>query len=570
MASSTKEMGPGSREDHLDDAFGDHNWLKITKLPGVLLGKIKKAVVQRDLHATMFKQYSEALPIDAVTRWTAEVEAWEEDSAQPNPFLVTRPNISENAIRKKLLEEDAEALRLGKDPILHEEFSTSTMISAGIDLEDRQREHAAELAGLHTHATDNARAKLLERENILYRKLDGWFKIQQLFLPGVHARRVQLMSTATTKQPHKIPLLLPSTAFQYLDCPLKLLDQEWELRHGQAHDALATIRTHLELRCHLYKIKDRWVRGQGMQTRAMNSIAAVQYKIDMAAARYRAAYNALSALSPRLRKDRDGWRALLRPLQDGDLRHISEDPEGTEGTRTVSWLWMACPSAEDAANAGAKAEDSLQESLRVEWCKARARSHRWREEVQLLLEEMRRVPQFHEWTAQEWERRSDQNFQGREEYLEGARAYALQQASIRRKMKNFCLHVWRYVGVWVTLGETAGSALLEDELAPEPDPDVLPDLDNLSLTDTAPEAAANLAEVASLAPSSIVNAMSIASRSSDALPDLATLPSSSVADTASLALRSSDILPDLATLASSSQDTASVRSRDSDSLPPLV
>ncbi len=225
----------------------------------------------------------------------------------------------------------------------------------------RRREHAAELAGLHAHATDNARAKLLERQNILHRKLDAWFKVQQLFLPGVHARRVQLMSTTTSALPHKIPLLLPSAAFQYLDCPLKLLAQEWELRHGQAHDALATVRTHLELRCHLYKIKDRWVRGQGPQTRAMNSIAAVQYKIDMAAARYRAAYNALSILSPRLRKDSDGWRALLRPLQDGDLRHISEDPDGTEGTRTVSWLWMACPSAADAANAGARAEASLQE-----------------------------------------------------------------------------------------------------------------------------------------------------------------------------------------------------------------
>ncbi len=121
----------------------------------MLLGKIKKAVIQRDLHATTFKEYSDALPADAVSRWTAEVEAWEEDTTAPNPFLITRPGesastrlsyaadqlyseISENAIRKRLLEEDGEALRIGKEPILHEEFSTSTMISAGIDLEDRQ------------------------------------------------------------------------------------------------------------------------------------------------------------------------------------------------------------------------------------------------------------------------------------------------------------------------------------------------------------------------------------------------------------------------------------------------
>jgi len=32
VASSTKEMGPGSRRDTLDDHFGDYNWRKVTGL----------------------------------------------------------------------------------------------------------------------------------------------------------------------------------------------------------------------------------------------------------------------------------------------------------------------------------------------------------------------------------------------------------------------------------------------------------------------------------------------------------------------------------------------------------
>lgn len=32
FASSTKEMGPGSRHDFLDDVFGDYNWQKVTNL----------------------------------------------------------------------------------------------------------------------------------------------------------------------------------------------------------------------------------------------------------------------------------------------------------------------------------------------------------------------------------------------------------------------------------------------------------------------------------------------------------------------------------------------------------
>ncbi len=164
---------------------------------------------------------------------------------------------------------------------------------------------------------------------------------------------------------------------------------------------------------------------------------------------------------------------------------------------------------------------------------------------------MRRVPQYHEWVAQEWERRSARNHLGREEYFEGARAYAIQQASIRRKMKEFCRHVWRYVGVWVTLGESAGSSLQEDELAPEPDPDV-PDLDALTLDDIEREGA------------------SVLSGNSDVLPELATLTSdsSSIADAVSVVSRTSDVIPGLVNVTPTS--VASVCSRSSESLPPLV
>jgi KDZ transposase-like protein len=37
IANSTKEMGPGSRRDTLDDHFGDYNWRKITDLGKLLL-----------------------------------------------------------------------------------------------------------------------------------------------------------------------------------------------------------------------------------------------------------------------------------------------------------------------------------------------------------------------------------------------------------------------------------------------------------------------------------------------------------------------------------------------------
>ncbi len=149
---------------------------------------------------------------------------------------------------------------------------------------------------------------------------------------------------------------------QFVFVDLKLLEQEWALREAQAHDALADIRGFLELRCHLYQVKDRWARGQGANTRAMSSIAGVQYKVDMAAQRYRAAHNVLASLSPRLRKDGEDWRRMLRVLEDGDLRHVSEEDDTTESTRTMSWIWKQQPAAEDVVAIGwERAQGHLQE-----------------------------------------------------------------------------------------------------------------------------------------------------------------------------------------------------------------
>lgn len=84
--------------------------------------------------------------------------------------------------------------------------------------------------------------------------------------------------------------------------------------------------------------------------------------------------------------------------------------------------------------------------LRIEWCKARARAHRWQEECLLLKEEMRRVLQFFDSEVTRWNeladcmRTDDHNIR---EIQEGRRAYAYRQASIRTGMREHCARKWR-------------------------------------------------------------------------------------------------------------------------------
>ncbi|KAE9388173.1 hypothetical protein BT96DRAFT_761349, partial [Gymnopus androsaceus JB14] len=73
--------------------------------------------------------------------------------------------------------------------------------------------------------------------------------------------------------------------------------------------------------------------------------------------------------------------------------------------------------------------------LRVEWCKAYARVRCWKEEVNLLSEEIRRTPVYMEWKACWWESKADvEQFAGA--HKEGVSAYAHEQAEVWRDMKR--------------------------------------------------------------------------------------------------------------------------------------
>lgn len=112
-------------------------------------------------------------------------------------------------------------------------------------------------------------------------------------------------------------------------------------------------------------------------------------------------------------------------------------------------------------------------ALRVEWCKARARAHRWQEECLLLDEEMRRVKMFLGWQIEIWNDRASQTFPTlnnthspenanlplgiREQELaeEGRRAYAYRQAAICRRIQHHCEVKWAGLSESLRAGEGA-------------------------------------------------------------------------------------------------------------------
>ncbi|KAK0458719.1 uncharacterized protein EV420DRAFT_1642445 [Desarmillaria tabescens] len=510
LAASLKVMGPGGYLDTLDDHIGDYNYRKTTLMGSTLLKAVIDAILAQTLHAAIYAEFTTSLPHEEVIKWTQAVEDWEKDPINTvNPFDTTVTQLTTNKVRLTLAQEEAaELARITAAQVqqaeqsqpptqtlqdadaaifaVAHEIGPSTMIYQGVELENDQRRLKLAYTALGAHSTDRERARVQEGMNRIRRRLDVWFEIQQLYMPEVAAlrtdwnkaqlaakARAELVAaeaavaasdvaedpkkkTSKKRKPRKrrarvkpmeealeavnIPLFLPSSTISRIQSNKKLLDFEFRLREAEVYECLMTLHRLLIYQSHIYKFKDRHVTGQLMSTRARSTIKSVIDNIDEAENRYRKLREHLVVLAGALDGAKDGWDRQLRVLDAMDVRPLDESlPGETEGRRTMSWIWRVHRHETDV-------EETV-EALRIEWCKTQARAHRWREEVILVLEEMKRVKAFFAWEGQKWLLRA-----AREDISEGECAYALCQADIRARMRQHCIEVWKDVPLWLASG----------------------------------------------------------------------------------------------------------------------
>ncbi|TFK17974.1 hypothetical protein FA15DRAFT_731679 [Coprinopsis marcescibilis] len=459
LASSTKEMGPGSRRDTLDDHFGDMNWTKIVSITSTLKERAKEAIKMRRIQVDAFLDFTEALPKKSVTEWTNLVWDWESDPEDnENPFVVTKSVLSAGEVRRRLAEEDAAAIASGDLVEVHADVTPSAFIRQGIEIEETQRKFAADQKGLGTHSTDIQRARIIERSNSLQRRIDAWFTLQALFMPQAVAKRRARQETDGPPDPvYAIPLFLPSALCGSANPDTRLIRCEQQYRIAQAETTLQQLRNYLLFRSHMYNSQKRYSRGTRMSTQSNATIQTVTDNINTTATKYRQIRATISNLSS-VTKNLE-WERNLKPLEEADVRGLTSDADGGEGSKKLTWIWTTAGTGDD--------EDEITQSdLRIEWCKSRARAHRWQEECMLLSEELRRVLVTFEWEATEWDDRASlwlspktlvaptptlwnnvpEIYQREVAQLQDIRngkvAYARRQASIRRAMIKSAKDVW--------------------------------------------------------------------------------------------------------------------------------
>lgn len=275
--------------------------------------------------------------------------------------------------------------------------------------------------------------------------------------------------------PEAVPLLLPSHLSQAQRthaCVPELAHKELRLRYAQANDALCDLRRLRRMYVGMIDRHKKQTLGTSTRTntRVNTVLRGFKARIMRSADRYRAARTALGALDPK--EETFQWRDIYLPLHDADIRGPGKDdeeeltkrkkPQPREGQYKPSWIWLSRAAAVAAATSSsipgttsststtetsnlpsAMSEEEVHECMQVEWAKAMARAERYEEEVQLLVEEMRRTLAFFEWHAAEWRGRSATRSFANSTIARGAAAYAERQAVLRERM------ISRSVGRWI-------------------------------------------------------------------------------------------------------------------------
>ncbi|KAG1869682.1 hypothetical protein C8R48DRAFT_746879 [Suillus tomentosus] len=405
VANSTKEMGPGSRHDTLDDHFGHHNWRKLTGLDLSLRKKLLLALKENRRQREMFAEFDAAIDAPQRDEWLAMILAWESDKAQSNPYLVPNTNLTEAQMRAAMAEEEKDAIVSGR--VLPHETSPSAFIHLGFSIEDTQRRVKNDAERTSSLSSDQE-SDLHHRRAGLHRQICRFRKIQNVYMLGIN-EWVEQHSVDQSPHPEDVELWLPSALnaqSRSSMCRYDIEIIESELRKGQCRDALDKMRNLLRTKTHFVKRQNLDIRGQRANTRARALIDRIDDKVRLAGIKYTKSRKALLTLI-----GEGDWVTELQLLLPrhivGPHDPLEEEPSSRtirreqdmqnglgEGFRVTSWIWTTRGVLGDNSDA------LLNDAMRVEWAKARARSLRWSEEVLLLKEEMRRVRQYLDWRAQ--------------------------------------------------------------------------------------------------------------------------------------------------------------------------
>ncbi|KAJ7015755.1 hypothetical protein C8F04DRAFT_1284868 [Mycena alexandri] len=377
VATSTREMGPGSRQDTLNDHWSHWNWQKLVGAGGAAeettFNRYPRAKFSSGITGNLYQQ-----PDGTRTPVEGRRRGIRGRFDEAKPIQIPKSGASEHDVRLECAQEEA-ADQVAGIPAIHN-VSPSAFILAGLDLEEQQRQIKIEVLTRRDQSTKQS-AELVEKRTKLSR-------------PWLDRPAPSPDKEEEAARVENVPLFLPSALTEdqrATGCNRGVVGIETRLRDAQCRSALDEIRNllHVKSRFRTYK------GGNKLRSFGEKYVAAWEAKRRLVGE----ANVGWRRLNPKkdlrcMESEDDAAQRSKRKVR-GKKRSLWEG-HASEGRRTVSWIWMGVDSSSPGTS------EAILTGLRAEWAKAWARTRRWTEEVTLLKEEMRRVPVALRWKAEWW------------------------------------------------------------------------------------------------------------------------------------------------------------------------
>ncbi|KAJ7925440.1 hypothetical protein B0H13DRAFT_1600492 [Mycena leptocephala] len=477
IAASTKLMGLGSRFATLKDVFGFHNY-NHRVLPKRLAVSIQEGAKHK-VALDAFTEGLEATWLEEVAEWREWVARWEakqHTDPSESPFEYKESGTSVGGVMGCKTDARGYAyLFMGSEY----ELTVITRRRLEIDIKALQ------------HASATQKLGFMKRRTALLKRIHKFRQLQRVYMPALrgflsdHER--QVVDGNGVQPPETTRLFMPSEIANTGDrrnvCAVGLGEVEARMREGEAMEALEVVRQGLRSRTLMNRFRIKNYTGQGALTRGQGILRQINIKIHLAKVHYRYARAALLIL-----RGHGVWEEKLRVLREEDVCALNERalreeeaaqqeqlddlartlarPAGVvvaeglaagEGSHMLSWIWYTVGMSMD------EDDPKLHEALQVEWCKAYARTRRFKEEIRLGREEMGRTIEYGHTAADKWDIHVVAKLLGVEpELTEGQWAYAAEKADREHETCAFLMKNW--VGIRAKVNAyLGGTAPVEGE-----------------------------------------------------------------------------------------------------------
>lgn len=177
---------------------------------------------------------------------------------------------------------------------------------------------------------------------MLERQFDAWVLVQAVYMPAVGPYRRAQESPApiagTSATIHDVRLMLPSEVAGLVDFDPALGLYEFKFRIAQAYSTLGSLRGSLLTRQQLTNSKKKYAYGTAAATRSNSLIQKLSDKILLTAAAYRNVHRTLGVLET-MAGESAALARVFKPLNSADVTGLKSMEDGSEGFKTLSWIW---------------------------------------------------------------------------------------------------------------------------------------------------------------------------------------------------------------------------------------